>query len=118
MDWAELEKKVGPKNISIQLSLYISNSEMDDAEGIRFIFRDGTSLTKPDAGAKHEMGLAAAGGSSINHSAVFYLTAEDIKRLQETLVLEFRIGKAAKKILSEKQALKFQEGLNCIINAN
>jgi hypothetical protein len=117
IDWAELEKKVGRKDSSIYMTIYITDGEMDNSDGIRFIFRDGTSLTKPDATAKHEMGLAAAGGSTIHHSSTFYLSADDIKKLKEELVLEYRIGKAAARILSEKQALKFRDGLDCIINA-
>jgi hypothetical protein len=117
LDWAELEKRVVRKDSFITLTLYIINGEVDNSEGIRFIFRDGTSLTKPDAPAKHEMGLSAGGGSSIIHTAIFTLNQNDLTQLKDNLILEYRIGKAAKKILTEKQALKFKEGLDCIISA-
>jgi hypothetical protein len=117
MDWAEIEKRITASDSYVTLTLYIINSELDNSEGIRFIFRDGTSLTKPEAPAKHEMGLSAGGGSSVIHTAIFTLDQSDLNRLKENLVLEYRIGKAAKKILSEKQALKFRDGLNCIILA-
>ena len=117
IDWAELEKRVTTLDSYITLTLYIINSELDNFDGIRFIFKDGTSLTKPDAPVKHEMGLSAAGGSTVIHTAIFTLNKNDLEKLKGNLLLEFRIGKKARKVLSEKQALKFSDGLNCIIHA-
>jgi hypothetical protein len=114
-DWAGFEKTIGQADSSIYMWLFIADSELDTINGIRLIFRDGTSLTMPDAPARHEMGSAAS--ASVYHSSTFALKEDDIKRLKENLILEFRIGRSAQKMLSEKQSLKLQEGLNCILSA-